>query len=369
MDLETTRKALVAAVEAKKAEEPLLRAILLESTILPYFADTLRQARKVPVFDTITLADYICMSRTDNPRFGAAFGKEDAFHRWQGLDKAAMPAIGILRIDYDYPPAPGDIDHPNSYHYRTHQEIAKFLTFEAAQAGEPLTAKQKEHFDAAITRLEAIPGVVGITGDCGFLMNYQKEARRQAKLPCFISAVMQCHILSCSFSVDEEFLVLTANGESLRPSFNKMLAMAHVTDPERQARFHVLGCENVDGFDAVAKGEKVDVPRVTPGIVKIASEAVAKNPKIRAILLECTELPPYADSLRRALKMPVLDAITLVDFFHSAVTDNPVFGIDFHAVEEEAKVPPGTHDARLRPAPSGSYSLGDAVAPRSYSVS
>ena len=84
MDLETTRKALVAAVEAKKAEEPLLRAILLESTILPYFADTLRQARKVPVFDTITLADYICMSRTDNPRFGAAFGKEDAFHRWQG---------------------------------------------------------------------------------------------------------------------------------------------------------------------------------------------------------------------------------------------------------------------------------------------
>ena len=49
--------------------------------------------------------------------------------------------------------------------------------------------------------------------------------------------------------------------------------------------------------------------------------------------------PPlrYADSLRRALKMPVLDAITLVDFFHSAVTDNPVFGIDFHKVEEEAK--------------------------------
>ena len=46
---------------------------------------------------------------------------------------AAQPAIGILRIDYDYPPAPGDIDHPNSYHYRTHQEVAKLLTFEAAQ--------------------------------------------------------------------------------------------------------------------------------------------------------------------------------------------------------------------------------------------
>ena len=56
VNVEAARAALVAAVEAKKAEEPLLRAILLESTILPYFADSLRRARKVPVFDAITLA-------------------------------------------------------------------------------------------------------------------------------------------------------------------------------------------------------------------------------------------------------------------------------------------------------------------------
>ena len=31
---------------------------------------------------------------------------------------------------------------------------------------------------------------------------------------------------------------------------------------------------------------------------------------------------------RCELKMPVLDAITLVDFFHSAVTDYPVFGLN-----------------------------------------
>jgi len=47
------------------------------------------------------------------------------------------------------------------------------------------------------------------------------------------------------------------------------------------------------------------------------------------LLLECTELPPYADALRHALRIPVLDAITLVDFVHSASTDNPAFGVDF----------------------------------------
>ena len=49
---------------------------------------------KVPVFDAITLADYICTSRSDNPRFGAAFGRATPVDRWQGLDKASMPAIG-----------------------------------------------------------------------------------------------------------------------------------------------------------------------------------------------------------------------------------------------------------------------------------
>ena len=47
------------------------------------------------------------------------------------------------------------------------------------------------------------------------------------------------------------------------------------------------------------------------------------------MLLECTELPPYADAIRAATRLPVLDAITIVDFFHAAVSENPYFGIDW----------------------------------------
>ena len=58
----------------------------------------------------------------------------------------------------------------------------------------------------------------------------------------------------------------------------------------------------------------------------------AKHPRIRAVLLECTELPPYADAVRAATGLPVLDAITMVDFFHAAVSENPYFGIDWAAL-------------------------------------
>merc|ERR1739848_610411 len=75
-------------------------------------------------------------------------------------------------------------------------------------------------------------------------------------------------------------------------------------------------------------GDKVDVEYVTPGIVKMAKDLLKRQPTIRAILLECTELPPYSDALRQATGLPVWDAITCADFFISARKDNPRFGLN-----------------------------------------
>merc|ERR1712070_898938 len=93
-------------------------------------------------------------------------------------------------------------------------------------------------------------------------------------------------------------------------------------------RFLIYGCQDLPGFDAVAKGEKVDVEKVTPHMVEMVNRIMKQIPSIRAILLECTELPPYADALRQATGLPVWDAITCADFFISAFKDNPRFGLN-----------------------------------------
>ena len=46
---------------------------------------------------------------------------------------------------------------------------------------------------------------------------------------------------------------------------------------------------------------------IEPHMVALVQTTVAQQPKIRAVLLECTELPPYADAIRKATKLPVLD--------------------------------------------------------------
>ena len=62
-------------------------------------------------------------------------------------------------------------------------------------------------------------------------------------------------------------------------------------------------------------------------MVALAKQQLQKYPEVRAILLECTEMPPYADALRAATKLPVFDAITCCDFFINGFKDNERFGI------------------------------------------
>ena len=87
-----------------------------------------------------------------------------------------------------------------------------------------------------------------------------------------------------------------------------------------------MGCEDVPGFEAVAVGGKVDTAKVEPGVVAKAQAALKANPKARAILMECTELPPYSDAVRHATGVPVFDAITNCDFFINSFRDNLRFG-------------------------------------------
>ena len=142
-----------------------------------------------------------------------------------------------------------------------------------------------------------------------------------------MSALAQLPAVTCCYARDEQIIIMTANGHTLEPMRDLIRDECGVETQKK--RFVVVGCEDVAGFEAVALGEKVDVEKCTPGIVQKALDSIKANPQIRAILLECTELPPYADAIRHATGLPVYDAITNADFFIMGFQDNKRFGIDF----------------------------------------
>ena len=242
------------------------------------------------------------------------------------VSKVKAGCLGILRLDYDYPPAPGDIDSPLSYDYKVIYRVVPGLTFQMCQLN-ALTPEVEHQLILAVEWLTA-RGVSGITGDCGFMM-YLQERLRQHELthvPVFMSALAQLPAVCCGYSAHEHIAIFTANSETLAP-MKELISDECGVDVQTE-RFIIVGCEDVPGFEAVARGEKVDVAFVTPGMVAKARQVVQEHPEVRAILMECTEMPPYSDALRQATGLPVFDAITCCNFFMSGVQDNPRFGLN-----------------------------------------
>ena len=234
--------------------------------------------------------------------------------------------LGVIRLDYDYPPAAGDIDSPLSYDYKVIYRVVPGLTFCMCMSGK-LTPEVDEQLTIAVEWLTS-RGVSGITGDCGFMMYLQQCVRlhERTTVPVFMSALAQLPAVCCGYAAHERIAIFTANSETLAP-MGELISDECGVDVQTD-RFIIVGCEDVPGFEAVAKGEKVDVEHVTPGMVAKARRVVLEHPDVRAILMECTELPPYSDALRQATGLPVFDAITCCNFFMSGVQDNPRFGLN-----------------------------------------
>merc|ERR1711972_1118928 len=134
----------------------------------------------------------------------------------------------------------------------------------------------------------------------------------------------QLPAITCAFAKDELIAIVTANSKSLAPMRNLIKDECGVDAHEK--RFVIVGAQNVPGFDAVEAGGKVDIAKVTPGMVALCQATLKKHPHLRAFLFECTELGPYSDAVRNATGLPVYDTITACDYFMCGLQDNPRFG-------------------------------------------
>jgi len=85
------------------------------------------------------------------------------------IEKVQHASLGIVRLDYDYPAAPGDIDHPGSFSYDVYYRVVPGYTFTMCMDNN-MTEDVIEEFKQAVNYLVNEKNVSGISGDCGFMM-------------------------------------------------------------------------------------------------------------------------------------------------------------------------------------------------------
>ena len=231
--------------------------------------------------------------------------------------------IGVLRLEYEYEAQIGDIDFPGSFKYKTEQKIVKGLTFAMAQKGTPLTDEIKKDLRRCLEELRKIDNLVGIVGDCGFLLHYQKDVlqinnelcgKEGKKIPVGMSSLILIPTILMTIEAEQQLLVVTANSKSLKPSFKELMEKYCYTYNEK--KFVIIGGEDVDGFGVeIQKGDKIVLEKAKPGFDKLVEEELKKEENnIGAILLECTQMPLFGDSLKKKFGLPVWDAITCANF-------------------------------------------------------
>ena len=80
-------------------------------------------------------------------------------------------------------------------------------------------------------------------------------------------------------------------------------------------------------FRVLILGEKqdMDVGLAAQDVLDAGRRLVAQHPEVGAIVLECTNMPPYAHLVRDALGLPVYDVYSMVTWFHAGLRPR-VFG-------------------------------------------
>jgi Asp/Glu/hydantoin racemase len=133
-------------------------------------------------------------------------------------------------------------------------------------------------------------------------------------VPVATSALMQVPWVQATLPPGKRVGVLTVSGQSLTPR--------HLQAAGAPADTPFIGTE--DGrtfFRVLVLGEKddLDVVLAEQDILDAGRRLLARNPGIGAIVLECTNMPPYAAALRDALGIPVYDVYTLVSWWHGGL--------------------------------------------------
>lgn len=226
-------------------------------------------------------------------------------------------SIGILILDAAYPCIPGNVgnastfDFPVRYEKVTGASIDRLLNQQDPELAEP--------FIQAAVRLQDT-GVRAITGACGFMAFFQQQVAQSVDIPVFLSSLLQIPFIHQI--TQKKIGIITANAACLKPDHFTAVGVSQTLP------MAIAGMENqVEFRDAVLREKgSLDSEKIQDEVVNVAKELVQKHPDIGSILLECSDLPPYAHAVQSAVNLPVFDFFTMINYVHTALVRTPFSG-------------------------------------------
>jgi hypothetical protein len=217
--------------------------------------------------------------------------------------------LGILMLDTKFPRIPGDVGNPASWRFPVRYAVVRGATPQAIVCADPEPFVQA-FIDAG--RELVAEGCAGIATTCGFLALIQPRLAASLKVPVAASALEQAAQINAMLAPEKRLGILTISKSSMSAAH---LAAAGV--PEDSV---IAGMEG-SSFARTILGNHttLDIDAARRDMVDAASHLCDTHPSIGGLLLECTNMVPYAPQIAEATGRPVFSIHSYLNWFHESL--------------------------------------------------
>jgi hypothetical protein len=223
-------------------------------------------------------------------------------------------ALGIILFGQaGYALPPGSVENATTFSFPVYYKAIDAASVERVVSPnlDPDVLKQLIEAGKEMER----QGCRAIIGACGYFANYLPDVTKALDIPCFFSSIMQIPIILRSLKPGRKVGIICADGSVL--STAPVLKNCGVDDPSTVV---VGGAEVLPEMQKILKGVGHYNPgKLEIGLVELAKQMIKENPDVGAFLLECTLFPTHARAVQEAVRLPVFDFSTLIDWVYSAV--------------------------------------------------
>jgi Asp/Glu/hydantoin racemase len=223
-------------------------------------------------------------------------------------------SVGILMLEARFPRIEGDMGNALTWPFPVLYRVVRGATPDLV-----VRRGAEGTLDAFINAARDLvrDGADGITTNCGFLSLFQQELAASVGVPVATSSLMQVALVNRLLPPEKKAGILTISSSSLSTEHLRKAGVPDgtpigSTEGGREFTRVILDNEN-----------ELDVDLARRDNVESALALRDANPDLGAIVLECTNMVPYAAAIRAATGLPVFSIYTMVTWFQASLEPRP----------------------------------------------
>lgn len=227
-------------------------------------------------------------------------------------------AIGILLLEVGYPIIPGNVANASTFRFPVRYRVVRDATIPGILNADPSLL---DGIIAGARELEQ-DGVRAIVGSCGYFGVFQREVAQAVDIPVFMSSLLQVPLIAKSLKPTQKVGIICAVSEALRPGLLESCGI------DSSVPYVVAGLEDAPEFSRGILHESGALrdDTVRAEAVGTCRALVEAHPEIGALLLECSDIPPYSKAVHDAVGLPVWDFNTMINWIYHAVVQRDYIG-------------------------------------------